>query len=122
MSRQENDNRGRLGGRQKGTPNKDKPLKATLREHSLAYFSTPAVDEYDADGNPTGRRITQFQADQAMLEPAQRVDTELKLLRFHTPQMQSTAIDVAQSQATRSLAEHIKALAAGETTFHRCGE
>ena len=39
MPRQKNDGRGRLGGRTAGTPNKDKPLKTFLREHSLLYFT-----------------------------------------------------------------------------------
>lgn len=29
----------KTGGRQKGTPNKDNPLKGILRAHSLAYFT-----------------------------------------------------------------------------------
>ena len=28
----------KTGGRQKGTPNKENPLKGYLRAHSLAYF------------------------------------------------------------------------------------
>ena len=46
MPRNKDDGRGRLGGRQPGTPNKDKPLKTFLRQHSQNYFETNiTVDE-----------------------------------------------------------------------------
>ena len=38
----------KFGGRTKGTPNKDKPLKVFLREHSTDYF-TPCILAYGMD-------------------------------------------------------------------------
>lgn len=92
----------KTGGRAKGTPNKDKPLKATLREHSLDYFA-PNPD------NPDG--ISDFDKDLKTLNPADRVEAELKLLRFHTPQMQATSATVAVAETDRTLAERLAGLA-----------
>ena len=49
MPRKQGDGRGRLGGRAAGTPNKDKPLKTFLRQHSVKYF-TPCIEEIDEKG------------------------------------------------------------------------
>lgn len=92
----------KTGGRTKGTPNKDKPLKAMLREHSLRYFS-PNPD------NPDG--MSDFDRDMLAMPPTDRADAELKLLRFHTPQMQATAVDVSVSDDSATLAERLAALA-----------
>lgn len=94
----------KTGGRVKGTPNKDKPLKVMLREHSLRYFS-PNPE------NPGG--MSDFDVDMLAMPPTDRADAELKLLRFHTPQMQATAVDVAfTDEKSVSLAERLAALAA----------
>ena len=113
MPRQKGDGRGRLGGRQPGTPNKDKPLKAFLRQHSVEYF-TPSIAETDENGTPTGRLVSQYDLDIISLDPASRVDAELKLLKFHTPQMQSTSVDMTIVDENRTLSERIARLAAGE--------
>lgn len=114
MPRQKGDGKGRNGGgRQKGTPNKEKPLKARLREHSLAYF-TPSIEEKDKKGRPTGQLVSQFDLDMAALDPDGRVDAEIKLLKFHTPQMQSTSVDVTVADQNQTLSERLARLAAGE--------
>lgn len=113
MPRQKGDGRGRLGGRQPGTPNKDKPLKAFLRQHSVEYF-TPSIEETDENGTPTGRLVSQYDLDIISLDPASRVDAEIKLLKFHTPQMQSTSVDMTIVDENRTLSERIARLAAGE--------
>lgn len=114
MPRKKGDGRGRLGGRAAGTPNKDKPLKTFLRQHSVEYF-TPNKEEIGEDGKPTGRIVSQFDIDIATLPPADRVDGELKLLKFHTPQMQSTSVDMNIVDDNRTLSERLARLAAGET-------
>lgn len=113
MPRKKGDGRGRLGGRQPGTPNKDKPLKIFLRQHSVEYF-TPSIKETDADGHPTGRLLSQYDIDVLLMAPADRVDAELKLLKYHTPQMQSTSVDMTVVDANQTLAQRIARLAAGE--------
>lgn len=113
MPRKSGDGRGRLGGRAAGTPNKDKPLKTFLRQHSLEYF-TPSIEEKDNKGKPTGRIISQFDVDCKKLDPESRVDSEIKLLKFHTPQMQSTSVDMTIVDDNKTLSERIALLAAGK--------
>ena len=113
MPRKKGDGRGRLGGRAPGTPNKDKPLKTFLRQHSLEYF-TPSVEEKDDNGKKTGRLVSQFDIDCKTLDPESRVDAEIKLLKFHTPQMQATSVDLNIVEDNRTLSERLARLAAGE--------
>lgn len=113
MPRQPGDGRGRLGGRAAGTPNKDKPLKTFLREHSLRYF-TPSIPEVDERKMPTGRVLSQFDLDIKRLDPISRTEAEIKLLKFHTPQMQSTSVDITSSDVNITLSERISRLAKGE--------
>ena len=113
MPRKKNDGRGRLGGRQPGTPNKDKPLKTFLRQHSIEYF-TPSIEETDENGRTTGRLISQYDIDIRCLDPESRVHAELKLLKFHTPQMQSTSVDMTLVDANLTLVDRLARLSAGE--------
>lgn len=100
MGRQKNDGRGRIGGRTAGTPNKEKPLKTFLRSHSLAYF---IPDE------KTGRSL--YDNDIMQLEPKERVSAELALLKFHTPLMQATAVDMSLSDSSHTLTDRLTELA-----------
>lgn len=113
MARPKNDGRGRLGGRAPGTPNKEKPLKTFLRAQSADYF-TPNQEEIGDDGKPTGRIVSKFDLDLAKLDPATRVDAELKLLRFHTPQMQATSIDMNVADEAVTIVERLRLLANGQ--------
>ena len=113
MPRKPGDGRGRLGGRAAGTPNKDKPLKTFLRQHSVDYF-TPSIEERNEHGTPTGRIISQFDLDCKALDPESRVDAEIKLLKFHTPQMQSTSVDMTIVDDHKTISERLARLAAGE--------
>ena len=70
----------KTGGRVKGTPNKDNPLKGFIRAHSVKYFT-----EIVAKG------LTQFEIDQMNLAADDRVNAELRLLEFH--QAKLTAVD-----------------------------
>ena len=118
MPRKAGDGRGRLGGRTAGTPNKDKPLKTFLREHSARYF-TPSIEEKDDKGNKTGQLVSQFDIDCKSLDPESRVDAEIKLLKFHTPQMQSTSVDMTIVDENKTLSERIALLAAGKELASR---
>lgn len=113
MPRKKGDGRGRLGGRAPGTPNKDKPLKTFLRQHSVEYF-TPGIEEKDERGKPTGRILSQFDIDMEALDPACRADAELKLLKFHTPQMQSTSVDVSVADMNMTLTQRLARLTSGK--------
>ena len=103
MPRQKNDGRGRLGGRTAGTPNKDKPLKTFLHEHSLLYF-TPDPE--------TGR--SQYDLDMEALDPRDRIDAELKLLNYTTPKMQATTVDMAITDDKQTLSSRLAQLAEEE--------
>lgn len=103
MPRQKGDGRGRLGGRAAGTPNKDKPLKTFLKEHSLAYF-TPDPD--------TG--LSQYDMDLASMPASDRVDAELKLLNFHTAKMQATTVDMSVNDEKQTLSARLAKLAQEE--------
>ena len=113
MPRKKGDGRGRMGGRAAGTPNKDKPLKTYLRQHSIGYF-TPSIEEKDEEGKNTGQLVSQFDIDCKCLDPESRVDAEIKLLKFHTPQMQSTSVDMTIVDENKTLSERLARLARGE--------
>lgn len=106
----------KTGGRQKGTPNKDNPLKGYLRTHSEEYFKPkpqvgkngePLVIEFknkdgdivsklplaDSEGNPFV--MSDFDVDMLKMKPEDRVFAEVKLLEFHTPKMKSVDVDMA---------------------------
>lgn len=105
----------KTGGRQKGTPNKDNPLKGYLRAHSLAYFEPKP--QTDTDGNPrtiefrnkdgvifhtitlsdnhgNPCELSDFDVDMMTLDANDRVIAELRLLKFHTPEMKAVDMDM----------------------------
>ncbi|MDE6345383.1 MAG: hypothetical protein K2L55_01770 [Muribaculaceae bacterium] len=124
----------KTGGRQKGTPNKPSPLKEHLRAHSMAYFAprpqtngdgTPRTLELrtkegelyntvmlqDADGNPLV--VSDFEVDMMMMEAKDRATIHEKLLRYHTPQMQSVSAEVSLSgDITTTIEQRLAQLAA----------
>lgn len=124
----------KTGGRQKGTPNKPNPLKEHLRAHSTAYFEPkpqtgmdgkPRTIEFrDKDGNVYNKItlkdedgsplvVSDFEIDMMMMEPKDRAAINEKLLRYHTPQMQSVSAEVSlQGDITTTIEERLKQLAA----------
>lgn len=116
----------KTGGRQKGTPNKENPLKGYLRAHSLAYFEPkPQTDKdgnprilgkslmlADADGNPL--LLSDFDVDMICLAPDDRVNAELRLLEFHTPKMKSIDMDMDVHSTVHTIEDRLKELC-GET-------
>lgn len=124
----------KTGGRQKGTPNKPNPLKEQLRANSVAYFEpkpqvnpdgTPRVIDVrdkdgtivrsitlvDADGNPTV--MSDFEIDTMQMEPKDRAAIHERMLRYHTPQMQSVSAEVSLSgDITATVEERLAKLAA----------
>lgn len=108
----------KTGGRQKGTPNKPNPLKEHIRAASTAYFEpkpqtnvdgTPrkidfrdkegvifnTVELADADGKPLV--MSDFEIDMMLMDAKDRATIQEKLLRYHTPQMQSVSAEVSLS-------------------------
>lgn len=111
----------KTGGRQKGTPNKENPLKGYLRTHSLAYFEPHVQTDpiarqiqrqrlvQDEEGNVNKvidlipltdhasglpLNISDFEVDMIALNPNERVNAELRLLEFHTPKTKAVEVDM----------------------------
>lgn len=116
----------KTGGRQKGTPNKPNPIKEHIRAASAAYFEpkrqtnvdgSPRKIEFrdkegeifntvelaDEDGKPL--IMSDFEIDMMMMEPKDRATIQEKLLRYHTPQMQSVSAELALSAETNATIE-----------------
>ncbi len=125
----------KTGGRVKGTPNKENPLKGYLRAHSLAYFE-PKPQVHD-DGKPreiqfrdkdgvvfdsiilkksdgTPLVMSDFDVDMMILEANERVNAELRLLEFHTPKMKSVDVDMDIRGTVHTIEDRLKELC-GET-------
>lgn len=124
----------KTGGRQKGTPNKPNPLKEHIRTASTAYFEpkpqtnvdgSPRKIEFrdkegivynsvilaDADGKPLV--MSDFEIDMMMMDAKDRATIQEKLLRYHTPQMQSISAEVSlEGGITTTIEERLKNLAA----------
>lgn len=101
----------KTGGRQKGTPNKENPLKGYLRTHSMEYFEPRLVHDEDTE---TLRSMSQFEIDISMLAPDDRVNAELRLLEFHTPKMKAIDMDMNAHVSIRTIEDKLRALAAGD--------
>ena len=76
MARQKNDGRGRLGGRQKGTPNK---VTADIRE-----WLTDLIN----------KNRKQMEKDLKALEPRERLQVLEKLMQYAIPKQQAVRADV----------------------------
>ncbi len=96
----------KTGGRQKGTPNKENPLKGYLRTHSLKYFE-PKM-QVDDDGKTFV--ASDFEMDINSLAPDDRVMAELKLLKFHTPEMKSVDMDMSVTESAESIIDRLNKL------------
>ena len=93
MSRQKNDGRGRLGGRQKGTPNR---ATGSLRE-----IITEQWRKYHDSG--------QFADDIESLDPATRASVMERYAQYIAPKMKSVDMDVAHS-VSLSIEERLRDL------------
>lgn len=122
----------KTGGRVKGTPNKENPLKGYIRSHSMGYFEpklqtmadgSPREIKYrdkdgvvfdtvvlaSADGSPLF--MSDFEVDILMMQPHDRVNAELRLLKFHMPEMKAIDMDMTVSEAVQTIEERLAELA-----------
>ena len=125
----------KTGGRTKGTPNKENPLKGYLRAHSLAYFEPKP--QTDVDGNPrkidftdkdgiildtvvlknadgSPRVMSDFDVDMITMDAYERVSAELRLLEFHTPKMKAVEVDMDMRASVVTIEDRLRELC-GET-------
>ena len=125
----------KTGGRTKGTPNKENPLKGYLRAHSLSYFEPKP--QIDPNGNPrkidftdkegailetivltnadgTPRVMSDFDVDMLTMQANERVNAELRLLEFHTPKMKAVEVDMEMRASVVTIEDRLRELC-GET-------
>ena len=95
MARPKNDGKGRIGGRQKGTPNKS---TSEIREIIARHWQ-----QYETSG--------QFAADLAELDPAERVALMEKYASYIVPKMKSVDLDVTQ-QVRLTIEDRLRLLCA----------
>lgn len=130
----------KTGGRQKGTPNKDNPLKGYIRAHSMAYFEPRVqtdpvtggareiqrprlvqneegnvfkiIDHVPLTDPVTGSPLTMsdFEADMIALSPNERVNAELRLLKFHMPEMKAIDMDMTISENEKTIEDRLRDL------------
>ncbi|MEZ3589658.1 MAG: hypothetical protein K1V84_01305 [Muribaculaceae bacterium] len=94
MARQKNDGRGRLGGRQKGTPNK---TTSEFRQILAGHWQ-----RYEESG--------QFQADLDALDPATRAVVMEKYAQYFAPKMKSVEVDMTLNNANETIEDRLRAL------------
>lgn len=81
----------------------------------MAYFSDACVEEIDPQTKQmTGRMITEFERDFALMKSSDRVNAMLALMKYHTPQMQATSVDVTIDDSGSVIADRLSRLAGGE--------
>lgn len=124
MPRKKNDGRGKIegSGRKAGTPNREKPLKTFLREHSLNYFTPNLTVDTIEDGKLAevlrhrfgDNYFSQYDVDLLCMKASDRVKAEIDLIKFHTPQMQATSVDMSVQEQNASFADRLHRLADGE--------
>ena len=100
----------KTGGRKKGTPNKENPIKGFIKTHSLAYFEPKEI--VGDDGKK--RTMSDFDCDMMMLAPDDRVNAELRLLEFHTPKMKAIDADMNAHVSVRTIEDKLRVLCGEE--------
>ena len=103
----------KTGGRKKGTPNKDNPLKGYIRQHSLDYFAKKRT--------VAGRMMSDFELDMEALASDDRVIAELRLLEFHMPKMKAVDVGLTANVSVRTIEDKLRSLC-GEDTGEDDGE
>ena len=100
----------KTGGRKKGTPNKENPLKGFIRAHSLSYFEPKNIKF-----NGKVELMSDFELDLAELAPDDRVNAELRLLEFHTPKMKAVDLDMSAQVKVRTIEDKLSVLCGNDT-------
>ena len=85
------------------------PRTIEFRDKEGVVYNTVVLA--DDDGNPLV--ISDFDIDMMMMEPKDRATIQEKLLRYHTPQMQSVSAEVSLAgEITTTIEQRLKDLAA----------
>ncbi|MGM9864065.1 MAG: hypothetical protein ACI305_07385 [Lepagella sp.] len=84
------------------------PRKIKLRTKDGEVYDTIVLA--DADGKPA--LMSDFDVDMMLMKPEERAAIQEKLLRYHTPQMQSVSAEVSLSgDITATIEQRLQALA-----------
>lgn len=85
------------------------PRKLEFRTKEGDIYSTVILQ--DADGNPLV--VSDFEVDMMMMEAKDRAAIQERLLRYHTPQIQSVSAEVSLAgEITTTIEQRLKDLAA----------
>ena len=85
------------------------PRTIEFRDKEGVVYNTVVLA--DLNGNPLV--ISDFDIDMMMMEPKDRATIQEKLLRYHTPQMQSVSAEVSlDGDITTTIEQRLKDLAA----------
>ena len=123
--RKKGDGLGRFGGRQKGTPNKSNTLKDLLHRHSESYINhNIPINDVDIPDEKAKARfimmhsdeemVSQFDVDLFLMKPTDRVNAELAMLKYHTPQMQAVSSDLTIKEANTTITTRLTRIVNGE--------
>ena len=115
----------KTGGRVAGTPNKDNTLKVLLHQHSQKYFEPciPLGDVDIPDENAKAQfiiqhegedMVSQYDVDLYLMKPTDRVNAELSMLKYHTPQMQAVSADMSVREANTTITTRLTRIVNGE--------
>lgn len=115
----------KTGGRVAGTPNKDNTLKVLLHQHSESYITPniPLGDVDIPDKNAKARfimmhggedMVSQFEVDLFLMKPTDRVNAELSMLKYHTPQMQAVSADMSVRESNTTITTRLMRIVNGE--------
>lgn len=111
----------KTGGRQKGTPNKDTTLKTYLRRHSESYFAPSMTyadikeeklqkEAYDAFGTD---EFSKFDLDLLQARTDDKIQAELTLLKYHTPQMAAVSADLSVKDVNMTITRRLEIIRDG---------
>lgn len=92
----------KTGGRQKGTPNKNNPIRGYLLAHSIKYFQPNPL-------NPDG--MSDFEKDLLRMLPEDRVTAEIRILKHHTSELKSVDMDMTLADHVETIDERLARLA-----------
>ena len=115
----------KTGGRVAGTPNKDNTLKVLLHQHSQKYFepTIPLGDVDIPDEKAKARfimmhegeeKVSQYDVDLYCMKATDRVNAELSMLKYHTPQMQAVSADMTVKEANTTITTRLTRIVNGE--------
>ncbi len=66
------------------------------------------------DNNETMREVSDFDLNMELLDPADRVSAEIRLLEFHTPKLKAVDVDLEAKVAVKTIEDRLRSLCNGD--------